>query len=63
MSIEHKKFAWLPRRVTSGERVWLQNYYEHWSAYDPSTGKPPAIGFYFVWTETKEERLWRLIKG
>jgi hypothetical protein len=41
MPKEHKKFAWLPTRVTSGEKVWLRHYYEHLIDYDPSTGKPP----------------------
>lgn len=63
MSIEHKKFAWLPTQVTSGERVWLRHYYEHLIDYDPSTGKPPIHGGRFVWTELDEERIMRLLRG
>ena len=63
MSIEHKKFAWLPTRVTSGEQVWLRYYYEHLIDYDPSTSKPPIHGGRFVWTELEEERIMRLLRG
>ena len=63
MSIEHKKLAWLPTQVTSGEHVWLRHYYEHLIDYDPSTGKPPIHGGRFVWTELEEERIMRLLTG
>jgi hypothetical protein len=63
MSKEYKKFAWLPKQVTSGEQVWLRYYYEHQIDYDPSTGKPPIHGGCFVWTELEEERIVRLLKG
>jgi hypothetical protein len=56
-----KRFAWLPKKVTSGKLVWLDTYYENIQFYDPSTGKPPASGFCFVYTETKYEMIIRLL--
>jgi hypothetical protein len=61
--MENKKFAWWPTRVTSGQLVWFKFYYQHLQNYDPSTGKPPIHGGCFSWTETADERLWRLLKG
>jgi hypothetical protein len=58
-----EKFAWLPIRVTSGQKIWLTKYYIHRNLYDESTGRPPIRGLYFEWTETKEEHLWRILKG
>lgn len=60
---ERRKFAWLPIRVTSGERVWLRHYYEHILYYDSSTLKPPIRGYCYIWTELEEERIMRLLKG
>lgn len=54
-------FAWTPKRVTSGKIVWLSWYYSHIQYYDPSTGKPPATGYCFVWTETPQEQTFRLL--
>jgi hypothetical protein len=60
--MENKKFAWLPTKVTSGQRVWLTLYYEHKNLYDQSTGRPPLNSSHFIWTETASERTWRLLK-
>ncbi len=56
-----KRFAWLPKKVTSGTLVWLETYYEVIHYYDPSTGKPPIHGYCFSYTETKYERIIRLL--
>lgn len=60
--METKKFAWLPVMVTSGEAVWLKTYYVYKSLYDSTTGRPPLHGLYFEWSETKEERMLRLLQ-
>jgi hypothetical protein len=60
--VENIKFAWWPMRVTSGKRIWLDYYIEHRSLYDESTGRPPMENLYFTWTETKQEKTWRLLK-
>ena len=60
--MESKLFAWLPKTVTSGQRVWLTSYYQHKTLYDESTGRPPLNSLYYVWTETEGERVWRLLK-
>ena len=57
--MEIKKFAWLPIRVTSGQRIWFTKYFLHRNLYDESTGRPPLHGLYFEWTETKEENFMR----
>ncbi len=58
----NEKFAWLPVTVTSGKRIWLKTYYEHVELYDRRTGRAPLMTFDFRWTETAEERTWRLLK-
>ena len=60
--MESIKFAWWPTRVTSGKRVWLKSYIQHRSLYDESTGRPPLNSLHFEWTETHQEKTWRLIK-
>lgn len=60
--MEHKKFAWLPTRMTSGQLIWLSSYTEHQEMFDQNTNRTPIDGFYFVWTETAKERTWRLLK-
>jgi hypothetical protein len=57
-----RKFAWLPRRVSSGRVVWLTHYYEYKSLYDESTGRPPLNSLYFVFTETDKEKTFRLLR-
>jgi hypothetical protein len=57
-----KKFAWLPRCVSSGKVVWLSWYYEYKSLYDENTGRPPLNSLYFVFTETPKEKTFRLLK-
>lgn len=61
--MENKRFAWWPVTVTSGKRVWLKTYIQHRSLYDESTGRPPLNSLYFIWTETQEEQMWRILKG
>jgi hypothetical protein len=61
--MEKHKFAWWPIRVTSGKRIWLTSYIYHYSLYDESTGRPPLNSLYFEWTETPQEKMWRLLKG
>lgn len=56
-----KRFAWWPVRVTSGKLVWLKSYYEHRETYDAATGRPPLHSLYFVWSETAQERTWRIL--
>lgn len=60
--MEHNRFAWFPIRVTSGQLVWLSNYIEHINLFDATTGRPPLRSMDFRWTETYEERTWRLLK-
>jgi len=60
--VENIKFAWWPTRVTSGKCVWLTKYILHQQLYDDSTGRPPINSLYFVWTETLQEKTWRLLK-
>ena len=60
--MENIKFAWWPIKVTSGKRVWLKRYIQHRSLYDESTGRPPIGSLYFTWTETEQEKTWRLLK-
>ena len=60
--MKSKQFAWWPVKVTSGQRVWLTNYYLHKNLYDPSTGRQPINSMYFTWTETASEHTWRLLK-
>lgn len=61
--MESKKFAWWPVKVTSGKWIWLSMYYEYKNLYDASTGRPPLSSLYFSWTETPQEKTWRLLKG
>lgn len=58
-----KHFAFLPVKVTSGQRVWLKYYYRIRSSHDENTGRPPLSSAYFEYTETAGERVWRLLKG
>lgn len=58
-----RRFAWLPKRVSSGKVVWLSTYYEYKTLYDESTGRPPLFNQYFVFTETEREKTIRLLKG
>jgi hypothetical protein len=60
--VENIKFAWLPVRVTSGKRIWLKKYIQHRQLFDTSTGRPPIFRLYFTWTETPQEKTWRLLK-
>ncbi len=60
--MESKQFAWLPTTVTSGQRVWLKWYYQHHMLYDDTTSRPPLDSLYYEWTETSQERVWRLLK-
>ena len=60
--MENIKFAWRPTRVTSGKCIWLESYIQHRSLYDESTGRPPINSFYFEWTETLQERTFRVLK-
>ncbi len=57
-----RKFAWLPKRVSSGRVVWLSSYYEYKTPYDYSTGRPPLFDQFFVYTETPKEKTFRLLK-
>ncbi len=57
-----RKFAWLPRRMSSGRVVWLAYYYEYKTLYDEHTGRPPLNSLYFVFTETEPEKTLRLLK-
>ena len=57
-----RKFAWLPRQVSSGQVVWLSWYWEYKTLYDESTGRPPLNSLYFVFTETEKENTFRLLK-
>jgi hypothetical protein len=60
--VENIKFAWWPTRVTSGRLIWLTRYWHHRSLYDKNTGRPPLNNLYFQWTETAQERTWRVLK-
>jgi len=60
--VENIKFAWWPTTVTSGKRIWLKYYFLHKTLYDETTGRPPLNNLYFTWTETAEEKTWRLLK-
>jgi hypothetical protein len=60
--MENKLFAWWPTTVTSGKRIWLTCYFQHKTLYDESTGRPPLNSLYFTWTETLQEKMWRLLK-
>ena len=60
--METKKFAWLPKKVTSGKSVWLNFYYEHRNLYDVTTGRPPLNSLYYSWSETVKERKFRDMK-
>jgi hypothetical protein len=60
--MESKQFAWFPVRVTSKKLIWLKYYLRHKDPYDLSTGRPPLSAQYFMWTETAEEKTWRLLK-
>lgn len=58
----NERFAWFPKRVTSGTWIWLVKYYEHVELYDRNTGRAPIMSFDFRWTETAQERTFRLLK-
>jgi hypothetical protein len=60
--MESKVFAWWPVKVTSGKVVWLKYYSRHRELYDTSTGRPPLNSLYFEWSETPQEKTWRLLK-
>ena len=60
--MENIKFAWWPKQVTSGKIVWLNSYIQHKYLYDETTGRPPTNSLHFEWTETLEEKTWRLLK-
>ena len=60
--MENIKFAWWPTKITSGKTIWLRTYIQHRSLYDESTGRPPLNSLYFTWTETPQEKTWRLLK-
>jgi hypothetical protein len=60
--METRQFAWFPTKVTSGKRVWLKYYFRHKTLYDESTGRPPIHSLHFEWTETPQEKTWRLLK-
>lgn len=60
--MESKKFAWWPTRVTSGKLIWLSKYIEHKELFDRRTGRAPVTQLYFTWTETLQEKTWRLLK-
>lgn len=60
--MENERFAWWPVKVTSGKVIWLTKYIEHISLYDRNTGRAPITTFDFRWTETLQERTWRLLK-
>ena len=60
--MESKRFAWWPKKVTSGQWTWLKLFYQHKSLYDETTGRPPLNSLHFTWTETASERTWRVLK-
>ena len=49
--------------MTSGKTIWLRTYILHRSLYDESTGRPPLNSLHFEWTETPQEKTWRLLKN
>jgi hypothetical protein len=57
-----KRFAWIPKKVSSGKIVWLSYYYHYETPYDFSTGRPPLFAQYFTFTETPKEKTFRLLK-
>jgi len=59
--MESERFAWFPKRMTSGKLVWLSKYYEHSELYDRNTGRAPIMTFDFRWTETPKEKTFRLL--
>jgi hypothetical protein len=61
--METRLFAWWPVKVTSGKHIWLKYYFQHKILYDESTGRPPLHGLHFIWTETAQEKTWRLLRG
>lgn len=60
--MESKRFAWKPIKVTSGQWVWLKWYYQYKSLYDETTGRPPLNSLHFIWTETEQEKVLRILK-
>lgn len=56
------KFAWWPKIMTSGRRIWLRHYWLYQRSYDHATGRPPLFNQYFEFTETDLERTFRLLK-
>jgi hypothetical protein len=60
--MEINRFAWLPTKMTSGKLVWFSTYIEHKELYDRHTGRAPVTRLYFTWTETAQEKTWRLLK-
>ena len=56
------KFAWWPVTMTSGRRIWFRHYWLYQRSYDYSTGRPPLFNQYFEFTETEQERTFRLLK-
>jgi hypothetical protein len=59
--MEIKQFAWWPMRVTSGQLIWLSHYILHRNYADPATGMTSLFKLYFEWTETLQEKFWRLL--
>jgi hypothetical protein len=57
-----REFAWWPRKMSSGRTVWLCHYWYYKTLYDDHTGRPPLFDQYFTFTETEQERTWRLLK-
>lgn len=60
--MEIERFAWLPKRMTSGKLIWFSKYIEHKELFDRHTGRAPVTTLHFTWTETAKERTWRLLK-
>ena len=59
--MEIARFAWWPMRVTSGKWIWLSRYTLHRNYVDPATGMTSFHKLYFEWTETPQERFWRVL--
>ena len=57
-----RKFAWWPVKISSGRQIWFRHYWLYQSPYDDSTGRPPLFNQYFTFSETDQERTWRLLK-
>ena len=58
-----KRFAWLPKRSTSGKLIWLNEYHIRLTYYDHN-GKPPVKGLHFLpYVYTKNEFLVLKLKG